>query len=211
MPQDAERLAPHAVGLGEFAPRLGRAVADGVALALEFRDEFRHAVGGVGGRHGIVVDVGVEVVAVRVVGLDQRVVARRRIVVLFVGIVLERVHESGEGLELALVGVPAGVARAGHAVVPGVAQGRARVDVGGIDEVRGDAAGQPPGGGHVVERLGDGDEGGLHGRVSLSVRRGCAQAACGTRVGRLKNANAGLSGDGCTSARKATASPSFAS
>jgi len=37
------------------------------------------------------------------------------------------------------------------------------------------------------------------------------QAAFGARVGRLKNANAGLSRDGSTSARNATASPSFAS
>ena len=143
--------------------------ADLVALALQLRDQFGHAVGGVGRADGIVVDVRVEVAAVGVVRLDEGVVADGRIVVLVVGAGVAGVDEPGQDLELTGVGVPAGVARPGDAVVTIQTPGSTGSDVGRIDEVRGDPAGQRLCLGDVVERLGDGREGGLHGSVSLIV------------------------------------------
>ena len=128
-------------GPGEFGAGVDRAAADAVALALQFRDELRHAVGGMGGGHGAVVGVGIEIAAVGVVRLDQRVVGLRRVVVIVVRLLGAGVDETGEDLEPALVGIPADVARVGDPVVAVVAPGGTGVDVRGADEVRGDAAG----------------------------------------------------------------------
>ena len=68
----------------------------------------------------------------------------------------ERVDVAREELELVAVPVPAGVPRGGDAVVSVVAPGAPRVDVGRVDQVGRDPAGEFAGLGQLAEDLGGG-------------------------------------------------------
>ena len=115
-------------------------------------------VGGERGVERVVEDVGREVVAVRVVGLDQRLVGGGRVLRLRItGPAGAGVDVAGEDLELTAVGVPSGMAGPGDLVVAVESPGAGRADVGRIDQVGGDPAGQFARGRQLVECVVAGD------------------------------------------------------